>query len=94
MSDPTVPHPTPCQHGISDPVICPQCDPEAYERARPQAEAIARKLGLHETTTKEPVPGGVAEFWRALAALSNNAADRERRLRFCREAEVAYGSGS
>ena len=40
------------------------------------------------------VPGGVAEFWRALAALSNNAADRERRLRFCREAEVAYGSGS
>ena len=32
-----------CPHGIKPPVVCPQCDPETYERARPQVERYLRK---------------------------------------------------
>lgn len=34
---------TRCPHGFLEPVICPQCDPGAYDRARPQAEAMVWK---------------------------------------------------
>jgi hypothetical protein len=32
-----------CKHGFRHPVICPQCDPEAYEMARPQVERWLQK---------------------------------------------------
>ena len=33
-----------CSHGMLFPVVCPQCDPEAYARARPQAERILKRM--------------------------------------------------
>lgn len=32
-----------CEHDIHPPVICPQCDPAAYRRARPQVERYLRR---------------------------------------------------
>lgn len=41
MSDPKTTEA--CPHDIHPPVICPQCDPAAYERAVPQVERYLRR---------------------------------------------------
>ena len=44
MSDqPTPATKAPCHHGFCPPVVCPQCHPEEYERARPQVERWLRQ---------------------------------------------------
>lgn len=34
---------TTCEHGFRHPVICPQCDPETYGRAKPQVERFIKQ---------------------------------------------------
>lgn len=42
MDDPQT-EPQTCPHGLRFPVVCPQCCPEAYERARPWVERYLRR---------------------------------------------------
>lgn len=46
---------SPCEHGIRPPVVCPQCRPEAYERARPHVVRYLwrrAEMGLTPVWTK------------------------------------------
>lgn len=38
MNDKATSQTTPCPHGIMAPVVCPQCRPDVYAKALPQAE--------------------------------------------------------
>lgn len=56
--------PEPCQHGIKWPIICPQCDPEAYERARPQVERWLKKDSEgRQTMSNDATPDSFFSRW-------------------------------
>lgn len=44
---------TACPHGIRAPVVCPECEPAAYERARPQAERMAARRAALDALVAE-----------------------------------------
>lgn len=55
----------PCPHGIAPPVICPQCEPDAYAASLLRDEArtaeIAAEIGMPKTTADRDDP-----LWSAI----------------------------